>query len=185
MKEHNYLKILINYLTKLKDRCPKQVFDHILINTPKIFQSCTRIFKVDAKKHPLYGRRFESSMFSYDISTCHSCGRICIFLHDNLLLKYNCNIIKPRNFVSKKYDTWKYCCNNFCSEEQFYCSKRPPRITIFQSHHNGLLPWGFLDIQKINLIHQYVIFVITILLMKMVTTYTYVFYVFNIYKQYT
>ena len=115
--------------------------------TSHIFSSCTRISKVHAKKHALYGRRSETSMFSYDISTCHCCGRICIF-HHNLLLKYNYNIINPRHFVSKKHDACKCWYNNFFSGEQFYCSKRPSQISIFQSHHNGLPPWEVLDIQK-------------------------------------
>ena len=114
--------MLIHYLKKLNDICSHQVYDNVQNNAPKIFPSCTRISKIHAKKHALYGRRFETSMFSYDISTCHCCGRICIFHHDNLLLKYNCNIIKPRHFVSKKYDAWKCCCNNLCSGEQYYCS---------------------------------------------------------------
>jgi len=135
-------------LNKLKDICPQQVYDNILNNVPKIFPSCTRISKIHAKKHALYGRRFETSMFSYDISTCHCCGRICIYHHDNLLLKYNCNIIKPRHFVSKKHDAWKCCCNNFCSGMQYYCSKRPSQITVFKFNHNGLLPWEFLNIPK-------------------------------------
>ena len=71
-----------------------------------------------------------------------------IFYHANLSLKYNCNIIKPRNFVSKKHDAWKCCCNDFCSGEQFYCSKRLSQISIFQSHYKCLLPWESLDIQK-------------------------------------
>ena len=89
---------------KLNDIYPQQVYDNILNNTPKIFPSCTRISKVYSKKHDLYCLRFETSMFSYDISTCHCCGRICIFHSDNLLLKYNCNTIKPRHFISKKHN---------------------------------------------------------------------------------
>ena len=137
---------LDKFLSKLNDICPQQVYNNILKNTPNIFLSCTRISKVDAKKHVLYGRRFRTSMSSYNITTCHCCGRICIFHHDNLLFKYNCNIIKPRNFVSKKDDAWKCRCNNFCYKAQFYCSKRPSQISIFQPNHNSLLPWGFLDI---------------------------------------
>ena len=71
------------------------MYDNILNTTPNIFLSCTRISKVDAKIHALYGRRFETSMFSYDINNCHCCGRIFIFHQDNLLFKYNYNIIKP------------------------------------------------------------------------------------------
>ena len=73
----------------------------------QFFLSCTSIFKVDAMKYTLYCRQFITYKFSYDISTCHCCGRICTFNHDNCLLKYNCNIIKPRHFVSKKHDAWK------------------------------------------------------------------------------
>ena len=124
------------------------MYDNILNNASNIFPSCTRISKVHAKKHALYGRRSETFMFSYDISTCHCCGRIYIFHHDNLLLKYNCNIIKPSHFFSKKHDAWKCCCNYFCSGKQYYCSKRPSQMTIFKSNHNGLLSWAFLDIQK-------------------------------------
>ena len=47
-----------------------------------------------------------------------------------------------------KNDPWKCCCNNFCSVERYYCSKRLSQITVFKYHHNGLLPWEFLDIQK-------------------------------------
>ena len=35
--------------SKLNDICPQQVYDIIVNNTPKIFPSCTRISKVDAK----------------------------------------------------------------------------------------------------------------------------------------
>ena len=45
-------------LNKLKDICPQQVYDNILNNASKIFPSCTRISKIHAKKHALYGRRF-------------------------------------------------------------------------------------------------------------------------------
>ena len=114
----------------------------------KIFPSCTRISKIHAKKHILYGRRFETSILSYNISTCHCCGRMCIYHHDNLLLKYNFNTIKPRHFVSKKHETWKCCCNSLCSGEQYYCSKGPSQITVFKSNHNGLLPWEFLNLPK-------------------------------------
>ena len=132
-------------LPKLNDICPQQVYDNILKNIPKIYPSCTQISKMNTKKHALYGCRFEISMASYNISTCHRCGRICIFRHDNLLFKYNCNIIKPRHFVSRNM-TWKCCCNNFCNGEYIYCSQRPSQILIFKSHHNGLFPWEFLNI---------------------------------------
>ena len=102
------------YLSKLNDRCPQEVYDNILNIKPNMFPSSTKISKIDAKKHALYGRRFETSMFSYDISNCDCCGKICIYHDDNLLFKYNSNIIKPRYFVSKKHDAWKCCCNNFC-----------------------------------------------------------------------
>ena len=62
-------------------------------------------------------------MFSYDISTCHCCGWICIFHHDNLLFKYNCNVIKPRHFFSKKHDAWKCRCNNFVMGNNFIVAK--------------------------------------------------------------
>ena len=119
------------FLSKLNDIRPQQVYDSILKNTPKIFPSCARISKIDAKKHDLYGSWFETSVFSYDISTCHCCRRICILYHDNLLFKDNCNIIKPRHFVSKKHDTWKCCCNNFCTREQFIVAKDHHKYQYF------------------------------------------------------
>ena len=124
------------------------MYDNILKNTPKNYPSCTKLTNVDAKKHALFGRRFETSMFSYDVSSCHCCGRICICHRDNLLLKYNSNIVKPRHFSSTMHDAWKCVCNNFCKGEQFYCSKKPSQIVIFISHHNGLSPWDFLKLPK-------------------------------------
>ena len=59
---------------------PEDIYNNIIKNYPKPYQSWTRIIKLNNQKHALYGRRVKNSMLCNDVRNFDWYGKIVLIM---------------------------------------------------------------------------------------------------------
>ena len=138
----NILKEASDAYSKL-NRC--SISKNLLQYTPKSYVPLVNMDPTICEQHAVMGRRFEMSMFSFEVTRCHCCG-ISKPQHQDVLFPKE-HILEQTMFVTKMHDAMHCKCDGICNGSQFYSIDKPKQMTFYKQHHGDLLPTQFLGLE--------------------------------------
>ena len=110
----------------LQNRFP--ISSNLLNSTPKCYVPLVNMEPRFCDQHAVLGRRFEMSLFSFEVTKCHCCGVIKPQHQDLLFLKQQ--ILQQTMFVTKMYKAMHCTCGGVCKGSQFYSVDKPTQMTF-------------------------------------------------------
>ena len=130
-------------VTALKQCIPQSeqhVVDSILNTTPNSYPDIHLTSDTSNALHARCGRRFELSMYCFDVVKCDCCGAVQP-THCDPDIKLRVTFpFERKAFTTSMKTAWECNCIDTCKGQQFYSTSSSLQIKWFKQHHGSLLP---------------------------------------------